>query len=80
MSGTKEGGKATRATVLSKYGADYYARIGSLGGQKSTTGGFWHRKYVRGDIDFIKEAGRKGGTISRRKKAPPTAKRKWWTK
>lgn len=68
MPGTKAGGAKAAATNKRKYGDDYYARIGSDGGKKSGTGGFWHRKFVRGDVDAVKEAGRKGGTISRRRK------------
>ena len=70
MSGTKEGGKATRATVLSKYGADYYARIGSMGGKAGTTGGFYANR------ELARIAGAKGGAKSRR----GAAKKHWWSK
>ena len=34
MAGTKSGGKAAAATNKSKYGADFYARIGAKGGKR----------------------------------------------
>jgi hypothetical protein len=40
MAGTKAGGKAAAATNKSKYGADFYAKIGAAGGKKGHTGGF----------------------------------------
>lgn len=68
MSGTKAGGAKARETNRSKYGKDYYTRIGKEGGKKGTTGGFWYKKYVLNDVESIKKAGEKGGTISRRGK------------
>jgi hypothetical protein len=62
MAGTKTGGKSAAATNKSKYGADFYARIGAMGGKKGRTGGF----YVNRDLARI--AGAKGGRISRRTK------------
>ena len=63
MSGTKIGGLNASKTNREKYGADYYAKIGALGGKVSTTGGFF------GDRELARTAGRKGGLISRRGKA-----------
>lgn len=63
MAGTIEGGKAAAATNKEKYGADFYARIGSKGGKLGHTGGFYQNRKL------ASEAGRKGGTISRRGKA-----------
>lgn len=40
MAGTYDGGKAAAATNKSKYGPDFYARIGVLGGRSGHTGGF----------------------------------------
>lgn len=62
MAGTKDGGKAAAATNKAKYGADFYARIGASGGKKGRTGGFFANR------DLAREAGRKGGRISRRTK------------
>lgn len=62
MAGTKAGGKAAAATNKAKYGADFYAKIGAVGGKKGTTGGFFANR------ELAREAGRKGGTISRRTK------------
>lgn len=62
MAGTKTGGKAAASTNKSKYGADFYARIGAMGGKKGTTGGFAANR------ELARIAGAKGGRISRRTK------------
>ncbi len=63
MAGTKAGGRAAAATNKSKYGADFYAKIGAKGGQKGHTGGFFANR------ELARLAGAKGGRISRRTKA-----------
>lgn len=60
MSGTKIGGQRAAATNKAKYGADFYGRIGAVGGKKGTTGGFY------ADRGLARMAGSKGGSISRR--------------
>ena len=40
MAGTKAGGQKARETNIKRYGVNYYANIGSKGGQVGTTGGF----------------------------------------
>jgi hypothetical protein len=62
MAGTKNGGKSAAATNKSKYGKDFYARIGAMGGKKGHTGGFAANR------DLARSAGAKGGRISRRSK------------
>lgn len=62
MAGTKEGGKQAAATNKSKYGNDFYAKIGALGGKKGHTGGFYANR------ELARIAGKKGGHISRRTK------------
>jgi len=62
MAGTKTGGKAAASTNKTKYGADFYARIGAMGGKKGTTGGFAANR------ELARTAGAKGGRISRRAK------------
>ena len=62
MAGTKNGGKAAASTNKAKYGADFYARIGAMGGKKGTTGGFAANR------ELARTAGAKGGRISRRTK------------
>lgn len=62
MAGTKVGGKAAASTNKKKYGADFYAKIGAMGGKKGRTGGFYANR------DLAREAGAKGGRISRRTK------------
>ena len=60
MAGTKAGGMKAAATNKAKYGAEFYARIGKVGGQNGTTGGF------AANPELAKIAGAKGGRISRR--------------
>ncbi|CAN5650010.1 hypothetical protein BH23PAT1_BH23PAT1_4610 [soil metagenome] len=62
MAGTKTGGKAAANTNKTKYGADFYAKIGAMGGKKGVTGGFYANR------DLARKAGQKGGRISRRTK------------
>lgn len=62
MAGTKVGGRAAASTNKAKYGADFYARIGSIGGKKGHTGGFAANR------ELARIAGAKGGRISRRTK------------
>lgn len=63
MAGTKAGGKAASYTNKAKYGADFYARIGSMGGKKRVPKGFALRP------DIAREAGAKGGSVSKRRPA-----------
>lgn len=63
MAGTKEGGKRAAATNKDKYGDDFYARIGAKGGRNGHTGGF------AANPELAREAGAKGGKISKRGKA-----------
>lgn len=65
MSGTKEGGLKARKTNLKLHGKDFYKNIGYLGGITKTT----KPKGFACDIQRAKEAGRKGGKISKRGKA-----------
>lgn len=60
MAGNKIGGLKAAATNKARYGKDWYARIGKIGGQNGHTGGF------AANPELAKEAGRKGGTISKR--------------
>jgi uncharacterized protein len=62
MAGTINGGKTAAATNKAKYGKDFYARIGAMGGKKGTTGGFAANR------ELARTAGAKGGRISRRTK------------
>jgi uncharacterized protein len=39
MAGTKAGGRSAAETNKRKYGADFYGRIGAMGGKKGRTGG-----------------------------------------
>lgn len=64
MSGSREGGIQAAKKNKQLYGKDFYARIGSDGGKKSTTGGFYYLK-ATGQLDKIREAGSKGGKNSK---------------
>jgi general stress protein YciG len=67
MPGTVDGGKLAADTNMKKYGKDFYARIGAMGGKKGTTGGFAANR------ELARIAGAKGGRISRRRKADVAA-------
>ena len=60
MSGTKEGGQKASATNKARYGKDWYAKIGAIGGRNGHTGGF------ASNHKLAQIAGRKGGLISSR--------------
>lgn len=62
MAGTKAGGEAAAKTNKTKYGPDFYAKIGAAGGKKGKTGGFYANR------DLAREAGARGGRVSRRTK------------
>lgn len=62
MAGTTRGGRAAAATNKSKYGSDFYSKIGAIGGKKGHTGGFFANR------ELARSAGAKGGRISRRTK------------
>lgn len=40
---------------------EFMRRIGAVGGKNGTTGGFYYMKYIKGDDNFAREQGRKGG-------------------
>ena len=64
MSGSRLGGLKAAETNKQKYGREFYQNIGRKGGKACVPKGF-----ARMDIEKIKNAGRKGGTISKRGKA-----------
>lgn len=63
MAGTKEGGLRAARTNKQRHGKTFYQRIGAEGGRTSRNGGFAASR------ERAREAGRKGGRISRRGKA-----------
>lgn len=63
MAGSVEGGRKAAKTNKAKYGKEFYARIGRIGGQRGHTGGF------AANPELARRAGAKGGTISKRGKA-----------
>lgn len=62
MAGTKAGGQKAAARNKKLYGPDFYAKIGAKGGQNGHTGGFAANR------ELAREAGRRGGKLSRRSK------------
>lgn len=65
MAGTKEGGKKAAKTNKKIHGANFYAEIGRKGGKKSHP----ETRYFATHPEVAKNAGAKGGRISRRGKA-----------
>lgn len=62
MAGTKKGGMKAAATNKTRYGKEFYARIGAIGGKKTGLKGFAL------DRERARRAGQIGGRISRRGK------------
>lgn len=67
MAGTRNGGAKAATTNRTKYGKDFYARIGAMGGKAGHTGGFYANR------DLARKAGALGGRISRRGKSTKKA-------
>lgn len=65
MAQTKEGAKVAAITNKTRYGEDFYKVIGAKGGHNGRTGGFYVNR------GLASTAGRKGGRISKRRKAEP---------
>lgn len=57
---TKSGAQKAKATIIRKYGANHWAKIGAMGGKNGHTGGFYANR------DLARRAGAMGGRISRR--------------
>jgi general stress protein YciG len=66
MAGTKLGGQLAAITNKTKFGPDFYAKIGAQGGKRGKADGAI--KGFAANPERAREAGRKGGTISRRGK------------
>lgn len=69
MAGTKAGAAKTRETNIRKYGADYYQRMGKVGGAAVHTkprGFAWMK--ANGQVEKVSRAGTLGGSISRKPK------------
>ena len=72
MAGSKAGGATLRNTMIERFGSEEAWRehmrgIASKGGKSGFTGGYWHAKYVQGDVNFIRECGMRGGRKSKRR-------------
>lgn len=68
MAGNRQGALKAAAKNLAK-DPDFYKRIGRIGGENGTTGGFY------ANPELARTAGQKGGRISRRGKAKTDANR-----
>jgi general stress protein YciG len=64
MAGTKAGGIAASQTNKKIHGSSFYANIGSLGGRACVPKGFACMPREK-----VSEAGRKGGRMSKRRRA-----------
>lgn len=64
MAGTTEGGKKVAALNKQRYGEDFYVRIGKQGGVWDNPS----KRYFARNRQAASQAGRKGGTASRRSK------------
>ena len=76
MAGTEKGGHKAAQTIRSRYGRNFYVRIGQLGGMRSQQGGFASTKVGSDGLtgaQRAKLAGAKGGRKSRHRKAVVTA-------
>lgn len=60
MAGTIEGGRKAAKTNKEKYGSNFYAKIGGIGGRNGHTGGF------ASNPELAKRAGQIGGRKSKR--------------
>ena len=69
MAGTLEGGRKAAKTNKRRYGRNWYAKIGHIGGSNGHTGGFASEKKGSDGLtgyERARIAGAKGGRISRR--------------
>lgn len=58
-----------KQTIQARYGYDYYAKIGAIGGANSTTGGFASELVGKDGLtgpERARKAGTKAGQISKR--------------
>lgn len=70
MAGNKVGGSKAAKTNKEKYGDDFYARIGAVGGKLGRTGGFASQLIGADGLTGRERAvvaGAAGGKISKRK-------------
>lgn len=77
MAGTPNGGKLAAKKNKAKYGPDFYARIGAMGGKKGRDGGFASTRVGEDGLTGRQRAaiaGATGGRISRRTKKTNEAK------
>lgn len=71
MGGTKLGGKRAARTNRFRYGKNFYAIIGKVGGEKGKSGGFASLEIGEDGLtgpERARTAGSKGGSISKRRK------------
>jgi hypothetical protein len=76
MAQTPEGARKAKATLIAKYGEDYWSKMGKRGAEVYNAQSTLNRKprgfaYMKatGQMDKIKAAGSLGGQRGRRKKA-----------
>ena len=72
MSGNRIGGRLAAETNKKRYGEGFYAKIGSLGGKNSNSGGFAKRAPCNCRLIYLPHtkpqcAGKTGGRVSRKR-------------
>lgn len=80
MSGTSVGGHKAKKANMARYGKDFYARIGALGGMAPTKEKGSHGQNLKGFArypELASEAGKIGGQVSRRGKSRKKHIGKW---
>ena len=70
MAGTKAGGQKAAKTNKEKYGNDFYAKIGGIGGRNGHTGGF------ASNPELARRAGQKGERLVNAAKQRKTKKKR----
>ena len=71
MAGTLQGGKQAAITNKKKYGEDFYARIGRIGGAKNGNGGFASEKVGRDGLTGAERAKKWGAIGGKKSKRGP---------
>jgi hypothetical protein len=67
VAGTLQGGRMAAKSNKERHGADYYVKLGKLGGVKGTKDGTI-KGFAAMDREKVRQAGRIGGQVSRRSK------------
>jgi hypothetical protein len=69
MAGSKASGKKAAETIRKRYGADYYAKVGAMGGRQTYESGKLFMNGFAGHRELARVVGARGGRVSRRRKS-----------